>query len=240
MRVLIAADSLKGCLPSMAAGEALKEGILRVIPEAVIQVCPLADCRFRIACDVGNPLCGPEGASAVYGPQKGAGPEDVEKMDRWREEYAALASQQGFEEADPDYPGSGAAGGLGFAFRTFLGGELEPGAQIVMEAVDLEDHIREADIIITGEGRTDAQTAMGKAPAAVSELAKKHEKPVIVFCGSKGPGAEDCYKKGIDAIIPILREPCSLAEAMDPENARRNLAEAAEQVFRVIGTIKSL
>ena len=184
MRVLIAADSLKGCLPSMAAGEALKEGILRAIPEAVIQVCPLAD--------------GGEGTTEAL------------------------------------------TFGLGFAFRTFLGGELEPGAQIVMEAVDLEDHIREADIIITGEGRTDAQTAMGKAPAAVSELAKKHEKPVIVFCGSKGPGAEDCYKKGIDAIIPILREPCSLAEAMDPENARRNLSEAAEQVFRVIGTIKSL
>ena len=116
----------------------------------------------------------------------------------------------------------------------FLGAELAPGAGIVMEAVGLEAHIREADIVLTGEGRTDAQTAMGKAPAAVAELAKRYDKPVIVFCGSKGPGAENCFAKGIDAIFPILREPSSLAEAMDPEKARLNLTDAAEQVFRVI------
>ena len=216
-------------IPQGAAGLAV---LRRIGTERVPKA--LADCRFRIACDVGNPLCGPKGASAVYGPQKGAGPADVEKMDRWLAEYAAIAFQQGFEQADPEYPGSGAAGGLGFAFRTFLGAELAPGAGIVMEAVGLEEHIREADIVLTGEGRTDAQTAMGKAPAAVAELAKRYDKPVIVFCGSKGPGAENCFAKGIDAIFPILREPSSLAEAMDPEKARLNLTDAAEQVFRVI------
>ena len=221
-------DNGKKILPG-AAGLA---GLRRIEAEKVPK--ELADCRFRIACDVGNPLCGPKGASAVYGPQKGAGPEEVEKMDRWLADFAALALREGFDRADPDHPGSGSAGGLGFAFRTFLGGDLEPGAQIVMEAVNLEEHIREADIVLTGEGRTDAQTAMGKAPAAVAELAKKYKKPVVVFCGSKGPGAENCFKKGIDAIFPILREPCSLAEAMDPETAHRNLADAAEQVFRVI------
>ena len=216
-------------VPPGAAGLAVLKRISadKVPPE-------LADCRFRIACDVANPLCGEKGASVVYGPQKGAKEMDIAEMDRWMAEYALLALREGFDRADPDYPGSGAAGGMGFAFRTFLGGELEPGARIVMEAVGLEKRIRGADIVLTGEGRIDGQTAMGKGPVAVAELGKKYKKPVMVFCGSKGFGAENCFEKGIDAIFPILREPCSLAEAMDPETARRNLADAAEQVFRVI------
>ena len=219
-------------VPPGAAGLAFLKKISaeKTLPE-------LADCRFRIACDVENPLCGKNGASAVYGPQKGAGLKDIAKMDRWLADYAALAFRDGFDRADPEKPGSGAAGGMGFAFRTFLGGELEPGARIVMEAVNLEERIRSADIVLTGEGRIDGQTAMGKAPVGVAELAKKHKKPVIAFCGSMGPGAERCLEKGIGAIFPILREPCTLEEAMDPERARQNLRDAAEQVFRAIDLV---
>jgi glycerate kinase len=225
-------DETKKPIPPGAAGLAV---LTRISAENALP--ELAESRFRIACDVENPLCGKNGASAVYGPQKGALPEDIEQMDRWLANYAALALREGFDRADPDQPGSGAAGGMGFAFRTFLDGELEPGARIVMEAVRLEDKIRAADIVLTGEGRIDGQTAMGKAPMGVAELAKKHGKPVIAFCGSTGPGAERCLEKGIDAIFPILREPCTLEEAMDPERARQNLRDTAEQVFRAMKLI---
>ena len=116
-----------------------------VIPE-------LRDCTFRIACDVTNPLCGERGASAVYGPQKGATPEMVHQMDAWLERYAALAKET-FPEADADFPGTGAAGGMGFAFRTFLGGRLNSGTRIVLDETHLEDYVKDADFVITGEGR---------------------------------------------------------------------------------------
>lgn len=137
----------------------------------------LLDCEFRIACDVNNPLCGPNGASAVYGPQKGAVPNLVREMDAWMARYAELS------HGDPDVPGSGAAGGLGYAFRTFLGAELIPGIQIIMEETGLEDAIREADLVITGEGRLDAQTAMGKGPGGIAELAGAYGKRVIAVAG---------------------------------------------------------
>lgn len=192
----------------------------------------LAECRFRIACDVTNPLCGPSGSSAVYGPQKGATPEMIRLMDRGLARYAALAAQS-FPKADPSCPGTGAAGGLGFAFLTFTEAELESGVRIVLEETALEDFVRDADIVVTGEGRLDGQTAMGKAPVGVARLAKKYGKPVIAFSGCVTPEAAECNKQGIDAFFPILRSPVTLEEAMRPENAKANMADAVEQVFRL-------
>ena len=136
--------------------------------------------------------------------------------------------------SSPDYPGCGAAGGLGFAFRAFLHGQLEPGISIVLEEIKIEKAIQEGDIVITGEGRLDGQTVMGKAPIGVAKLAKKYGKPVLAFAGSVTEEADACNAAGIDAFFPILRQVATLEEAMDPETARRNMKKTVEQVFRVI------
>ena len=198
----------------------------RVLPE-------LSECSFRIACDVSNPLCGEQGASAVYGPQKGATDAMVRQMDGWLKDYAALAGEK-FPKADPCQAGAGAAGGLGFGFFTFTNAVLESGIKIVLEETRLKQCIRSADLVVTGEGRLDGQTAMGKAPVGGAALAKRYGKPVIAFAGSAAEDAAACNGKGIDAFFPALRTVCTLEEAMEPENAKRNLRETAEQVFRVV------
>ena len=197
-----------------------------VIPE-------LARCEFRVACDVTNVLCGENGCSAVYGPQKGADPSMILKMDRWLGAYAALAGQR-FVKADPCQPGAGAAGGMGFAFLTFTNAVLEPGIRIVLEETKLEGYLKDADVVVTGEGRLDGQTAMGKASIGVAGLAKKYGIPVIAFAGSVTKDAGECNRNGIDAFFPILRGIVTLEDAMKPECARENLADAAEQAFRLM------
>lgn len=192
----------------------------------------LDECTFCVACDVTNPLCGAKGSSAVYGPQKGADPELVAQMDGWLARYAALTADI-FPHADPDAPGAGAAGGMGFAFLAYLNGSLEPGVEIVLRETGLEQAVKTADLVITGEGRLDGQTAMGKAPAGVACLAKRYSLPVLAFSGSVTPEASACHRAGIDAYFPILRSVTTLEEAMKKENAARNLADAAEQVMRV-------
>ncbi|MDD3114111.1 MAG: glycerate kinase [Anaerovibrio sp.] len=193
----------------------------------------LKECTFRIACDVTNTLCGKEGASAVYGPQKGADPDMVLQMDRWLADYAGL-SRKKYPRADMEQPGTGAAGGLGFAFLTYMDSKLESGIRIVLEETRLEEYVQQADIVITGEGRLDEQTAMGKAPVGVAEIAKKYQKKVIAFAGCVTEAAGVCNEKGIDAFFPILRKAVSLEEAMEPKNAEENMSAAAEQVFRLI------
>ena len=197
-----------------------------VIPE-------LAECKFRVACDVTNPLCGELGCSAIYGPQKGATPEMIQDMDQWLGAYAELAKER-FPKADPKYPGTGAAGGMGFAFLTFTDAVLESGINIVLDETKLEDYIKDADLVITGEGRMDGQTAMGKAPVGVAKLAKKYGKKVIAFAGAVQRDARACNDAGIDAFFPILRGVVTLEEAMKSENAKRNLADPAEQVIRLM------
>lgn len=198
----------------------------------------LAQCEFKVACDVTNPLCGPLGASAVYGPQKGATPEMVREMDQWLADYAKLAANCS-ERAAAEHPGTGAAGGLGFAFLTFTNAVLESGIKIVLEETKLEQYIQDADIVITGEGRLDGQTAMGKAPVGVAKLAGKYKIPVLAFAGSVTKDARKCNEEGIHAFFPILRGITTLEDAMDAENARRNLMETVEQVFRLIVAIHS-
>lgn len=192
----------------------------------------LRECKFEIACDVTNPLCGEQGCSAVYGPQKGADGVLIKQMDQWLGDYAALA-KEAFLKADPKQAGTGAAGGLGFAFLTFTDAVLKSGVQIVLEETQLEKYIAESDLVITGEGRLDSQTAMGKAPAGVAGLAKKYGKPVIAFAGCVTKGASECNRHGIDAFFPILREPVTIGQAMDPKYAEENMTAAAEQVMRL-------
>ena len=198
----------------------------KMIPE-------LKDCKFFVACDVKNPLCGENGCSAIYGPQKGATPEMIAAMDKWLGNYAKLTGSIN-ATSDKNFPGSGAAGGLGFAFLSYLHSELKSGIDIVMKAVNLESYIENADIVITGEGRLDGQSFMGKAPIGVAKLAKKYHKPVIAFSGCVTDDAVICNEYGIDAFFPIIRTPCSLEEAMNTNNAYKNLTDTAEQVFRLM------
>ena len=193
----------------------------------------LQECTFRIACDVTNPLCGERGCSAVFGPQKGADAEMVRKMDAWLNTYARLATQVS-DKADQNYPGAGAAGGLGFAFLSFLNAKLESGIQIILEETKLEQYIKLADVVVTGEGRLDAQSVMGKAPVGVATLAKKYGKRVIAFSGCVTEDAAVCNEYGIDAFFPIIPGVVSLQEAMEPDNAYRNLKNTAYQTFRLL------
>ena len=193
----------------------------------------LSECEFKIACDVTNILCGENGCSAVYGPQKGADTEMIQSMDQWLGAYASLAGEL-YEKAVPNQPGTGAAGGMGFAFLTFTNAVLESGISIVLEETELEKYIRDADIVITGEGRLDGQTAMGKAPVGVASLAKKYRIPVIAFAGGVTRDAVACNEKGIDAFFPVVRGVSTLEEAMKPETAKVNVTDTVEQVFRLI------
>jgi len=214
-----------------AEGNQIPAGAKGLERLAVIEGAPLQelkDCTFRIACDVSNPLCGEKGCSAVFAPQKGAKKKDIPQMDIWLQNYATIAG------GDPDIPGAGAAGGLGFAFLHFLNASLEPGAQIVLEQTGIEAAIKNADLVITGEGRLDGQSVMGKAPVGVAALSKKHGKTVVAFCGCIGENAELCNEYGIDAYFSIAPGAVSLEEAMDRDNAYNNLKNTAKQVFRLI------
>lgn len=193
----------------------------------------LSECTFRIACDVTNPLCGSNGCSAVFGPQKGADTVMIKRMDTSLASYAALCQKQ-FPNADPEVPGTGAAGGLGFAFLTFLSASLEPGIQIILDETRLCDDVKDADLVITGEGRLDGQTVMGKAPIGVAKLAKQFGKPVVGLSGCVTRDASACNVAGIDAFFPILRSVVSLEEAMRSETASENMKDTAEQVFRLL------
>lgn len=193
----------------------------------------LKDCTFRIACDVTNTLCGEQGASAIYGPQKGATPTMIMQMDKWLAYYAAL-SREKYPHANMNQAGTGAAGGLGFAFLTYTNAVLESGIKIVLEETELEKYVKDADIVVTGEGRLDGQTVMGKAPVGVADIAKKYGKKVVAFSGCVTEDAIACNEHGIDAFFPILRGVVSLSEAMDTKNAVKNMAATVEQAFRLI------
>ena len=197
----------------------------------------LKECTFKVACDVTNPLCGENGSSTIFGPQKGATPEMVQELDQLLLHYAELSKEIN-ANANRFYPGTGAAGGMGFAFLTYTNATLESGIQIVLTETKLEELIASADFVVTGEGRLDGQTALGKAPIGVASLAKKHQKKVLAFAGAVTPDAKECNQQGIDAFFPILRGIVTLKEAMDKENAHRNMVDTVEQVFRVVEIMK--
>ena len=194
----------------------------------------LKDCHFQIACDVTNPLCGVEGCVYVFGAQKGVKEEEKESMDRAMQSYAACLEKFTGKKFS-EIPGTGAAGGLGFAFLWGLPNvELKPGIDIVLEAVGLVSELQDADIVVTGEGCLDFQTAMGKVPVGVAKAAKQYGCEVIAFAGSVTEEAIKCNEKGIDAFFSILPGVRSLDEAMNTETAQKNMRNAAEQVFRLV------
>lgn len=193
----------------------------------------LADCHIQVACDVNNPLCGENGATYVYGPQKGVTDEIKESLDQDMAHFARITS----EALENDYssaPGAGAAGGLGYAFLAYLNATLTPGIELILDAVDLEAELADADVVVTGEGRLDFQTSMGKAPVGVAKLAKKYHAKVIAFAGSVTREACACNEAGIDAFFPIVRGITTLEDAMKAENARENMRASVEQVFRLL------
>lgn len=193
----------------------------------------LAGCTFEVASDVTNPLCGPTGASAVYGPQKGATPEMVEELDVALAHYARILERDLGQDVR-DVPGAGAAGGLGAGLLAFLNARLRPGAQIVLEAVRLEEQIRDANLVITAEGRLDSQTAYGKSVGAVAALAKNYHLPVLAIAGSLGDDYQEVYRLGIDGLAVLPSGPMTLSTAM--QNAARLTRDAAERTLRVYRT----
>jgi glycerate kinase len=197
----------------------------------------LKECTFSVACDVTNPLCGEKGCSAIFAPQKGANQESIEYMDNWLMRYARLTKKI-IPTSDENAPGTGAAGGLGYAFMTYLNATLRSGIELVINATGVEEYIKTSDCVVTGEGRLDGQSVMGKAPVGIAALAKKYGKRVIALSGCVTDDAYKCNEYGIDAFFPILKAPCTLDEAMKLENASKNLADTSEQVFRLIKSIE--
>jgi len=173
----------------------------------------LAESALLVACDVDNPLCGPRGASAVYGPQKGATPDMVTELDAALGVFARLAAQATGRDVALS-PGAGAAGGLGAGLLFFTPACLRPGVSIVLETTGFEALVQGADLVITGEGRTDFQTAMGKAPVGVAAVAKRHGVPVICLSGGLGDGAEEVLAHGIDALASSVPQPMALEACM--------------------------
>lgn len=197
----------------------------------------LKESHFSIACDVTNPLCGPSGASYIFAPQKGADPATVQKLDAVLAHLADMTAVTLGTDLR-DQPGAGAAGGLGFAFASYLNGTLRPGVDIVLDAVLPESELRAADIVVTGEGRFDGQTAMGKAPVGIARRAKACGCKVIVLAGSvehSGARATQQNPPLIDAVFPILPGAMTLEEAMQEDVAYENMEYTAEQVFWVVG-----
>lgn len=216
------------------------KGLKEIVKITEDHVLPeLKECTFRVACDVTNTLCGELGCSAVFGPQKGADSAMIQQMDQWLGHFAELTSER-HENADAKEPGTGAAGGLGFAFLSYTNAVLESGIKIILEETKLEDYIKDADLVVTGEGRLDGQTVFGKAPIGVAKLAKKYDKTVIAFAGAVTEDAAVCNEYGVDAFFPILRGVQTLQEAMDPTIAKRNMISTVEQVFRLMKIIKNL
>ena len=199
----------------------------------------IKDCRFRIICDVTNPLCGKNGASYVYGPQKGASPAMCTELDALLARFAELTACAIAQGAAPlplaETPGAGAAGGLGYAFLAYLNAQLLPGIDVVLDVTRLEDYLKDADILLTGEGRLDAQTANGKAPAGAAALAKKHGLPVIAFAGLVEVDEEAATllrQAGIDRFYAITPHGMPHDKAKQPDTAKANMAAAVERVFQ--------
>ena len=186
-------------------------------------------CEVLVACDVANPLCGPNGASQVYGPQKGADPATVRDLDAALRHYADIvAAQLGIPILD--VPGSGAAGGFGGGLMAFTGAQLRRGVDIVAEAVDLAGKIAGADLVITGEGTLDSQTVEGKTPVGVARIAKSHGVPVVAVAGRLCEGYRQLYDHGVDVAVSIAPGPIDMSESI--RQARDLLADTAETVIR--------
>lgn len=191
----------------------------------------LSQCTFEVACDVDNPLCGERGASAIFGPQKGATPEMVKQLDTALAHYADVIAQSGIND-HRGQAGAGAAGGMGLGVMAFLNAELKPGVEIVMQTVGLADKIRGADLVITGEGRIDGQTVFGKTPMGVLKQAKLQGIPAIGIAGCLGENANAILDQGMSAIFPIIPHLSPLEDVL--ANAKLNLCNTARNIGAVL------
>jgi glycerate kinase len=197
----------------------------------------LRDCRVLGATDVTNPLCGPQGASAVYGPQKGASPADVQELDAALARYAAVIARD-LGKRVAEVPGAGAAGGIGAGLIAFLDAELRSGAELVAEVVGLEQRIAAADLVVTGEGHLDAQTAYGKTVATVARLARGQGRPAVALAGRVDDAQGACSALGLEAALSIMPGPLAEAEVM--ARAPELLAAAAETLGRLVKVGRTL
>ena len=193
----------------------------------------LKESSFLVACDVDNPLYGERGAAEVYSRQKGATEEMVTELDNGLKHFSKIVMKQ-FNIEIGNYPGAGAAGGLGGGFLGFLKAQLKPGIDIIIETIGLEEHLKDADLVITGEGRIDFQSIMGKTPVGVAKLAKKYNVPVIAIAGCLADNADVVHDHGIDAIFSIINHPLDLEDALKKENALKFVEKNAEQIMRLI------
>lgn len=193
----------------------------------------LDEVEFLVACDVNNPLCGPDGASYVYGPQKGATKDQISILDKALSHYADIIQKE-FKKEVKNIPGAGAAGGLGAGLIAFFDATLKPGFHIIANMIGLESIISngDLDLIITGEGEINYQTVNGKLPYGVAKVAKKYNVPVIAIVGTIGEGADKVYNYGIHSIYSIVKGPCSLDYALD--HAKELLADTIDRVMRTI------
>lgn len=197
----------------------------------------LDECKFKIACDVNNPLFGKNGAAYIYGSQKGATSEIIEELDNGLRNFSKVVKNYLSKDV-ANVEGAGAAGGLGFAFLAFLDSKLESGIKIILEEIKLEEELKDADFVITGEGRLDNQTAMGKAPIGVAKLAKKYEVKVIGLAGATTEDAVKCNEEGIDAYFSIVNRAMTIEEAMDKATASENMTATTTQIFNLITSIQ--
>lgn len=218
-------------------GNLLSEGIndlKKITGIDISHVSPyLKECSFHVACDVTNPLCGEKGATYVFGSQKGIQDDQKKEVDESMQSFAQLTK----EILGNDYSetkGAGAAGGLGFALLSYLNAELVAGIDLILSLNEFEKELYDTDIVVTGEGRLDYQTAMGKAPIGIAKLAKKHNVKVLAFAGSLGEDVSECNRQGIDAFFSITRGVTTLKDAMLPKTAQKNMTLTVEQVFRLL------
>lgn len=196
----------------------------------------LKDANFTIACDVNNPFSGPNGAAYVYAPQKGADERMTKELDEGMESFRQLIETEKKIDLNT-IPGAGAAGGLGGGFVAFLNAQLKPGIAMVLEAINFDKHLKNADLVITGEGKLDRQTGMGKAASGVLDAANKRSVPVIAIGGSV-EDIENLNKRGFLSLFSIVPYPIPLEEAMQKDNARRNITQTTEQIMRTIKHFK--
>jgi len=191
----------------------------------------LKSAKIIVASDVNNPLCGEKGASAVFGPQKGATPENVKLLDANLAHFAEVVKAQ-LEIDAAEVPGAGAAGGLGYGLLVFCGASINSGIETMLDAVQIETYLTDTNLVITGEGRIDGQSTFGKVPVGVASRAKKHGIPVLAIVGDIGDGAEAVYSLGIDSIMSTVNRAMPLAEAI--ENSPQLLEDASERAARMI------
>ncbi|TQR14687.1 glycerate kinase [Psychrobacillus soli] len=198
----------------------------------------LKECSFKVACDVNNPLYGPDGAAFIFGPQKGATPDMVKQLDKGLEHFAEIV----LDELGTDIhniEGAGAAGGLGAAFSGFLHADLQSGIELVLKIIEMEKNMQGVDFVVTGEGKLDGQTSMGKAPLGVAHLAQKYEIPVVALAGGVTEETAALNELGITSYFSIMNAPMTLEEAMDSKVTYNNLRSTTNQLFRLLQAVRT-